>query len=373
MLDPSTVDLAYRLFLNRAPVGDEVARMQAHVDSIPALRAVFLGAPEFRAALPASASARPATAPAPARPAPGTRPPSPLDHYFCEFDAPALLAEFARPDATAAEGLVTNFLGTRITPQIYPDLLAARAGTLEPLPDPGNWHADIAEWAAALRSVALARGSYRIVELGCGWGCWITNMGVAARSRGLQLDLIGIEGDRNHLAHARDTLALNGFAETEYRLVHGVAGPRAGEAIFPDPAAGEAHWGGAPEFYPDPARLAEARATPGLQVLECHTLDDLAGGGPIDLLHIDIQGGEAEYVAGNAEAMARRVRRVLIGTHGRAIEGALFAHFEAQGWLLEMERPAIAPPLGGRAEIRIDGVQMWCNPALEAAGSGAGG
>lgn len=362
MLDAATIDLAYRLFLNRAPGPAEIAVMQQNAGSLADLRLVFMGAPEFLEAIPRLPA--PAAAAAPVAAPPPRRPGSPLDHYFCEFNAAAVMEAFARKGQIASPGLVTNFLGTRISPQVYPALLDPMAGTVEPQPDPGNWHADIAEWAAALRSVDVARGSYRIIELGCGWGCWITNMGVAARSRGLTVDLIGIEGDRNHLDNARETLALNGFAPSEYRLYHGVAGPRPGKAIFPDPEAGNAHWGGEPEFYPLPARLAEAERTPGLQVLDCRTLDDMAAGGIIDLLHIDIQGGETAYVAGNADAMKRLVRRVLVGTHSRAIEGELFAHFLDRGWLLEMERPAIAPPQGGRPITRIDGVQLWRNPAL---------
>ncbi|MEO5615004.1 MAG: hypothetical protein ABIR04_08810 [Cypionkella sp.] len=54
----------------------------------------------------------------------------------------------------------------------------------------------------------------------------------------------------------------------------------------------------------------------------------------------------------------------LIGTHSRIIEGHLFAHSLAQGGRIEMERPTIASLFGGKPEIRIDGVQMWANPAL---------
>lgn len=346
-LSRDTIALAYRLFLNRSPGEAEIDTMQRCSATEADLRRTFLGSAELQAQLP-----------------PRTTTATGSLAFYCEFDAEAVLDRFALTGQMPQPGLVLNFIGMRIRPAVYPVLLDKLAGKVEPRPAPTNWHADIAEWAAALYSVERAQGSYRIVELGCGWGCWLANMGVAARSRGLRVDLIGIEGDRNHLDNARETLALNGFSPADWRLVHGVAGPRPGRAIFPDPAAGEAHWGGEPEFYPDPARLAEAEAAAGVQVLECHTLDDLGAGGVIDLLHIDIQGGEAAYVAGNAGAMARRVRRVLVGTHSRAIEGALFAHFQAEGWLLEMERPAVAPPEGGRPVTRIDGVQLWRNPAL---------
>jgi len=295
---------------------------------------------------------------------PATRPMhDALYHYACEFDALGLIAAFHDTAQAPEPGVIRNFLGTKIEPLIYPPVLAGRGGTVEGVPDPGNWHADIAEWAAALHSVDQAQGVYRIVELGCGWGCWIVNMGVAARSRGLAVHLLGVEGDRQHLANAARTLALNGFAPADYALHHAVAGPRRGRAIFPDPD-GQPHFGAEPVFYPDAGQLAEAERTPGLQVLDCMTLAELAREGPIDLLHIDIQGGEADFVVGNADGLAAYVRRVLIGTHSRIIEGRLTEHFLAAGWRMEMERPAIAELVDGRPEIRIDGVQLWANPAL---------
>ena len=285
-----------------------------------------------------------------------------LYNYSCEFDALGLLDSFHVRGQVPEPGIIRNFLGTRIEPAVYPPVLEALAGSIEGLPVPGNWHADIAEWAAALRTVVLAEDRYRIVELGCGWGCWITNMGVAARARGLKVDLVGVEGDARHLVNAARTLELNGFAPGDFALHHGVAGPKPGKAIFPDAGSGQAHWGAEPVFYPDAATLALAEGRDDVQVLDCLTLADLAGGAAIDLLHIDIQGAEYDFVAGNAEGIAAHAKRVLIGTHSRAIEGQLMAHFLGLGWRMEMERPAIAPILGGRPQIRIDGVQMWANP-----------
>lgn len=289
-----------------------------------------------------------------------------LWHWSAEFDAEALIAAFAQAGQTPEPGIVRNFLGTRIEPAVFPPVLTGLAGHVEGLPAPGNWHADIAEWAAALRTVDLAaragQAVYRIVELGCGWGCWITNMGVAARARGLAVDLIGIEGDARHLANARRTLEINGFSAADFALHHGIAGPRRGRAIFPE-GSGDS-WGGEAIFNPDAATLARAAADPRVQVLDSLTLADLSGGKPIDLLHIDIQGAEADFVAGNAADLDAHVKRVLIGTHSRSIEGRLMDLFLARGWRMEMERPAIAPLIRGRPEIRIDGVQMWANPAL---------
>lgn len=296
--------------------------------------------------------------------APNHPPHEALFHYYCEFDAIGLMRQFAVPDLVPQDGLITNFLGTRIPPRIHPGILNGLAGKLEGLPMPGNWHADIAEWASALRAVDLARGRFRILELGCGWGCWLVNTGMAARARGLEVDLIGVEGDRTHLVHARETLEIYGFTPDQVRLHHGVAGPKPGKALFPDPKAGTAGWGGEAIFYPDADILARAEADPKVQVLDCLTLGEMAGPDPVDLLHIDIQGAEADYIHGSWDNIARQVRRVLIGTHSRAIEGRLFDQFLRHGWTLEMERPAIAPPRDGAPRIKIDGVQMWANPAF---------
>lgn len=43
----------------------------------------------------------------------------------------------------------------------------------------------------------------------------------------------------------------------------------------------------------------------------------------IDLLHIDIQGGELDLVAQSLETISRSVAYMLIGTHSRTIEGEL--------------------------------------------------
>lgn len=279
--------------------------------------------------------------------------------YYCEFDAEGLIEAFSVPDQQPEEGIIKNFLSTRIRPSVFPSVLQARAGSVEPNPNPGNWHADIAEWAAALRTVRQAKETYRVVELGCGWGCWMTNMGVAARSQGLEVDLIGIEANRYHLSSAEETLQLNGFSTSQFTLHHGVAGPRSGKAVFPIHENEGSHWGGKPIFDPTPDQLAQE----DIQVLDSLTLEDMSRGNPIDLLHIDIQGGEYEYVLGSAEMIAKHVRRVLIGTHSRIIEGNLFSHFLKSGWRLEIERPAIAPPVKGHPKTRVDGVQMWVNSA----------
>ena len=348
------IHLAYQLMLARTASDAEVASMRKHVDTAEDLRRIFHGSAEYRQLL-GSVSAR------------QDWKHDPLDvlfHYYCEFDAVGTIKTHAKDGLKPEPGYAVNFLGLKVPPKIHPPRLNELAGIVEGPPNHSTWHADIAEWAAALRSVDLAQDTYRIVELGCGWGCWISNMGLAARERGLKVDLIGVGGDAGHLANAEEVLNLNGFNKDQYRLFHGVAAARRGKAIFPLAATGVTDWNQKATFYPDSSALTAAQKDDRLQVLDCLTLEDMAKGATIDLLHIDIQGAETEYVRGNQPELDRLVRRTLIGTHSRIIEGELMEHFQKAGWRMEMERPAIAPLRGGRPVIGIDGVQLWANPRL---------
>lgn len=106
-------------------------------------------------------------------------------HYDTRFDAEAVIRRHAVPDFQARPGYLPNFLGVLIEPRFVTADLEERVGEVEGPPILANWHADIAEWAAALPAVDLARGDFTMLEFGCGWGCWMCNTGVAARGAAL--------------------------------------------------------------------------------------------------------------------------------------------------------------------------------------------
>lgn len=141
-----------------------------------------------------------------------------------------------------------------------------------------------------------------------------------------------------------------------------MAAPSRAKALFPVVANPGATWGSQPIFHATPEQIAEAERYGGYQVLDAYPLSDLSHGQPIDLLHIDIQGGETDFVKANSDDLDRYVRRVLIGTHSRVIEGDIMRHMLDRGWLLEMERPCIFGLVDGQPQIQVDGVQGWMNP-----------
>ena len=294
-------------------------------------------------------------------------PASPFFHYNAAFDAQALMHRHAASGLQPRDGLLTNYLGVLIDPKYLPAILQGRAGTVEGIPIPANWHADIAEWAAALRAVELAQGSFTMIELGCGWGCWMNNTGVAARRLGLEVFLIGIEGDPGHICFAKDALMQNGFSRSQYALHHGIAAAAGGTALFPRQDQAGIAWGLAPVFGASEAERDRAINAGSHDVLTMIPLADLATArSHIDLLHIDIQGGEADLVAGSLSFINQKVGYLVIGTHSRQIEGRLFETLTKAGWHLEIERPALLALHPSGPSVTVDGVQGWRNMKLAA-------
>lgn len=160
-------------------------------------------------------------------------PPSPFWHYLSAFDAIGTINKYAKSQIHPSPAHVTNFLGVKTRPEFYPKILADRINTVEPPPIPANWHADIAEWASCLRSIDLSGNRFVMLELGCGWGCWMNNLGVAAKSAGKEVKLYGIEGDQQSLRFARLALKDNGITIKEFVLSHGIAGKKGSVALFP--------------------------------------------------------------------------------------------------------------------------------------------
>jgi hypothetical protein len=290
---------------------------------------------------------------------------SPFAHYHSRFDAIATMRRFETHGLIVADpNYCTNWLGVKISPKFFPGILDGKAGTIEATPIPANWHADIAEWAATLRAVDLAQDLFRVVELGCGWGCWLNNTGVAARRRGLEVELIGIEGDEGHVAFAHEALSVNGFAPGQYRVFHGVAAPKRGRALFPVVENPDATWGSAPILDATPEQIEEAVRKGGYLELDALPLQEVTDGKIVDLLHIDIQGGETAFVEQNLEIITNTVRSMVIGTHSRIIEGELTKLLLMVGWVLEIERPALVHVTGPVPETYVDGVQGWRNTRL---------
>jgi hypothetical protein len=348
MLDRESVIWAYRLFLGRNPENEKVITYHQTHPNVEALLSAFLGSGELREKHPRLAQSG-----------------MPFFRYNSSFDAKAVLKSHAVENIRPNANYLTNFLGVLIDPKFFPENLRERAGDVEPIPIPANWHADVAEWAAALRAVDLSGSTFTVVELGCGWGCWLNNTGVAARRSGRKPYLIGVEGDEGHIVFAREAYIANGFLDSQVTLYHGIAATKDGAALFPRQETAGVNWGLEPVLNPGIAQRAVARLTGKYAKLRMVSLETVTQGHQrIDLLHMDIQGGEADFIDGCLPLLAEKVAYIVVGTHSREIEGRIFSCLRGAGWLLEIERPAILSLPNGVPQVKVDGVQGWRNPRL---------
>ncbi|MBN6113099.1 FkbM family methyltransferase [Xanthomonas bonasiae] len=349
-ISEDAVTWAYRLFLDREPEdGDIVRRVAQTLSTTQELRHSLLRSDEF---LARNSLHNPENQ-------------SVFFHYAASFDPIEVMQRHAARDVSERADFLINFLGVAIDPKFFPSILADRRGKIEAIPIPANWHADIAEWGAALRAVDLSRDSFTVIELGCGWGCWLNNTGVAARALGREVTVIGIEGDEHHLGFARESLATNGFLPDQIVLHRGIAASRSGVALFPRQDVPGTSWGSEPIFGASEQQRQEAVESGAFDEVPMLALGELMQEKRrVDLLHVDIQGGEADLIEQSLALLKERVAYIVIGTHSKQIEGRLYSALLSEGWQLEMERPAIFRLVDGTPEILVDGVQGWRNPVL---------
>ena len=338
---------AYRLLLNRNPPNDDAIRHQLIAHAGPdSLRHAFVSSDEYRM-----------------QPA----------HLNGEMRPPMLGVDDALDDATIIErfkpfatevppaGFFADFIGVRTRCAYLPPPYMAWSGTVGGPPGSANgpMH-DLAEWAGTLRSVLEARDQIVVVELGAGWAPWLVGAALAARKLGIDRQtLIGVEGDQGHVEFAIQHFRDNGLDPDAHRLLHAVVGSKDGIASFPKHEDSSSIYGAEADY--------NAGNSSGEMVnVRCISLETLLDNVPsVDLLHCDIQGAEADVLSSARKIIDERLRRIVIGTHSRELEGALHALFVSMGWRLEHDSSCVmSQASSGQLVLAADGTQVWSNPKL---------
>lgn len=338
------VKRAYLTLLGRLPESEYALRAaMMHCPTVPDLVRRITESPEFAKRWAAAPVGTPAD---PDRPR----------ELATDEDVIAAFPPYRGP---GTPGFITDFLGVRTRVEFVQGL-APWDGRVEGPPVPGNFHAPAVEWAGVLRSVLDARDRYAAVELGAGWGPWLVAAATAAARRGItDVTLVGLEAAAAHHAFLRQHLADNGLDPDRHRLLHGAATPADGFVEFPDLDDAAADYGAT--LHTGDALLGRAggagRRVPGYSLA---TL--LAPLEAADLVHIDIQGSEAEVVSAGRDVLRAKARRLVIGTHGRSVEQRLLEELSADGWVLESDRACRYAPNATGLGLAEDGCQVWRNP-----------
>jgi FkbM family methyltransferase len=209
------------------------------------------------------------------------------------------------------------------------------------------------EWVDLLEAVVSAEKHFTMLELGAGYGRWTVNAAAAVCAySGLPTTLVAVEAEPTHYQwleqHCRD----NSVAA---RTVRAAITAQPGEVEF---AVGNpAGWYG--------QAIADGSWSPEeVEVVAGVTLSSLlAEHDRVDLIHMDVQGVEADVLE-EARHELQRVRRLHIGTHGREQEERIRNLFTDLSWSAANDYPSAAPAVTPWGEMTFqDGVQTWFNPA----------
>jgi FkbM family methyltransferase len=238
-----------------------------------------------------------------------------------------------------APGCYVNWLGIQTEANLFP--MAGLAGsTRSRFPDPndGVYGTDI-EYASALMAVEQRgnRERFVAVELGAGWGPWVTASGVAAKRLGVNdIKLVGVEAHAGRCAAMSRQFQRNGLGDSG-RVLEAAAWPRNERVRFGtvDPhtdQGGAATTGTASTDY----RGMDA-AFVEVDGLDLPTICE--GLEHIDYMHWDIQGAELENARAFIDYLDQHVRYVFIGTHSMAIHGNLIELFYQHRWVQLHQNP----------------------------------
>lgn len=400
MVPAECVIWAYRLFLNRDPSDDELDRLR-QAENPARIRSIMISSAQFASLL--DRAGRPFAARLPVDFAEGLlwgfrlllqREPSedernahgladaslsklrlrfvlsrefelnagdarPLIYFaivngFAPFKAPAPIA-----------GSIRDFLGTTTSVDYFPADHAHLGGSVWSASAPGLH--GTAEWMGTLRSVLECGEGFTAFELGAGWGPWLVSSARAAAMKGVRdINLVGVEASAEHYAFMRRHFAANGMDPDGFSLHRAVIAPADGVAQFPRLHVGAEDYGASAVFHDGEkdgaaqrGELEDVRAIGLSSMLSQHDR--------VDLIHMDIQGHEEEVLRSAIPALNARVRRMIIGTHSRSIEGHLLDLLSSEGWICEFEQPCKLQFLpDGQFLMVTDGEQVWRNPRLPA-------
>ncbi|MED5550665.1 MAG: FkbM family methyltransferase [Pseudomonadota bacterium] len=215
------------------------------------------------------------------------------------------------------------------------------------------------DWVVVLESVARARGSYRIVELGAGWGTWTSAALAACRQNSAikEVEAAAIEADLTHWKWMKEHFANNALAGEGVHLIRGAVSASPGEISFPEIDNPDEDYGASTRNVASAPRYVTVRAYTIREILDLLS-------GPVDFMHIDIQGVEYDVIPPSMELLNAHVKATLVGTHiSSEKHHGMVKLFEDAGWKIRMnyERGQLCDTPYGEIQLG-DGVLVAENP-----------
>lgn len=283
---------------------------------------------------------------------------------------------------SASSAYYTDSMGIRVSPEYCPWIgeFIGSVDDIPPIPSDG-YLGEAIEYAAFAIATELSkyRTTFNVVELGAGWGPWVSLAAVNAPKLGFdRVNLVAFEADGTRFNSLRKHLIINDVIHSDSHD-EGEDG-RYGWKLLNSAA----HWENTKLYWPASSDLLDAGMAPTsdptasvdyrgktvehVEIDAIDVVEALSHLDVVDFMHIDIQGGEAELIPNIIDELTKKVSVLMIGTHSRKIEGDFIASLPQKGWKLFRERPcqfysmADAPTLEGLTYL--DGAQMWVNMGM---------
>jgi FkbM family methyltransferase len=273
----------------------------------------------------------------------------------------AKVFDLFQPVPSVASGIhIYDYVGaaTRIAYKRGWDKHAITRGSeFKPRVPPKNEH--YLDWVALLTAVARAEGVFRMAELGAGWAPWTVRAALAAKQRQQiqSLELCAIEADPQHFEWMTEHFQDNGLEPAHYHLLHGAASGSSDLLRFPVIEDPDVDYG---------ASLNRARSSTETIEVQGYTILDLLAffSGPLDFLHIDIQGAEYDALPPTMDQLYKTVKCIMIGTHiSDSSHDNLSQSFRDAGWREMFNFPRNTTSLTPWGEIKLnDGFLLYENP-----------
>lgn len=256
-----------------------------------------------------------------------------------------LLQRYAAPAEamTLESGCFTNWIGLKTEADLFgkSDQLRDRILPEIPVKNDGVYgnYAEYASWLTAI-SEKKTRDSFVAVELGAGWGPWISGIGITCiREHFSNITLIGVEADSGKFEAMQRHLARNGLLNSpnvNCKILHAAAWKENGIMNFPviglqDHGGAIQEQGSGPDYRGVNLEYTNVRA------LDLPTICEPCQ--HIDFMHWDVQGAEGDIAPAAISFLNSRVEYIFIGTHSRPIEGALLELFYENRWEVLHQHP----------------------------------
>lgn len=265
----------------------------------------------------------------------------------------------------ATPGCFVNWLGLKTDASMFSSADRLEGSVLPNVPDGGDGvYGGYLEYASFLTAIehTSSKKKFTAIELGAGWGPWISAIGVVCKPVGFEsVDLLGVEADSEKCNYMRQHLARNGLTG---RVINGAAWSDDTILKFPVIDSKLDHGAAATSTVSQQDYRGHELQYIDVPAFSLNTICDEMS--IIDYMHWDIQGAERRLALSDPDLLNRRVRYLFIGTHSRPIEGALMEFFFEQKWDLLYQHPCHfiynkeSPSIEGMTVS--DGELFWRNP-----------